>query len=257
LERGAVIDPELAARGRRNVVHTYVELARTVQGAKVERPEGFVAVSTPINLSFCNFALDFDIETRDEARVMRDLKAIADGKDAFRAFHLPIQSEDPTSKWLYRHGWRCQHSLIQMACLPRQIAESAELFKCVEAWDRLAVAEFMVDQFFWRQTLAMRRFILDATVASCHDHYRIGEPRSIQSAVMTSSQPDSLGLYNLCVRRNLRGKGIGRQVLRSIQGLAGHLNVPLVLQCDNSLQSWYEKMSFKKTGIVESYAVSR
>ena len=257
MERGAVIDPDLAACGRRNVAHTYVELSRTVPGAKVERSYGFIAVTAPVNLSFCNFALDFDLRDRDPDRVMAALRRTMDGKEVFRAFHIPISNDDPTEEALQRAGWRRQHSLIQMAWRPDSVRPPIELTLCTHPAERLEIAVFMVEQFFWRQSSAMRQAILDATISSCHEIYRVGSGNSIEAAVMAARLPDSLGLYNLCVRRNLRGRGIGGQVVGAIQSMAATANVPVVLQCDATLERWYEQHGMKNVGIIESYALPR
>ena len=119
--------------------------------------------------------------------------------------------------------------------------------------ERLAVAEFMVDQFFWRQEPDMKRIILEATVDSCHELWRFGEP-DIDAAVMTTRTAGSIGLYNLCVRRALRGAGLGSALVRSVQSMGREDAVPVVLQCDTVLEAWYRQLDFKKTGILESYA---
>lgn len=255
MERGAVIDPDLAACGRRNVAHTYVELARTVPGAKVERHYGFIAVTAPISLSFCNFALDFDLRDRDPGRVMSALRQTMDRKEAFRAFHIPVQEDDPTADILVSAGWRRQHTLAQMAWRPESTTTDVHLYPCTHPAERLEIAVFMVEQFFWRQSSAMRQAILDATIASGHEIYRVGHGDSIEAAVMASRLPDSLGLYNLCVRRNLRGRGLGGRVVKAIQALAADANLPVVLQCEATLEDWYAHHGMKIVGIVESYAL--
>jgi len=256
LERCAVVDPALAYLGRQNVVWTYIELARTLPAAVVERREAFVSCIAPINLSFCNFALDFDAARLAEPGEGERLEELAVGCPSFRSFHVPYREDDPVAAWLASRGWKCQHSLIQMGWTLRDGEAGPPLRLCETDRERLEVAEFMVDQFFWRQEPDMKRVILDATVASCHGLWRYGDP-DIDAAVMTTRSAGSLGLYNLCVRRALRGAGLGTALVRSIQSMGREAGVPVVLQCEAALEAWYEQVDFKKTGILESYARSR
>jgi GNAT superfamily N-acetyltransferase len=253
LERGAVSDPALAYLGRQNVVWTYVELARALPGAIVERREAFVSCIAPISLSFCNFALDFDAARLAEPEEIAHLDDLTEGCPSFRAFHLPYREDDPVPDILAARGWKCQHSLVQMGWTPEPGETGPPLRPCEARPERLAVAEFMVDQFFWRQEPDMKRIILEATVDSCHELWRFGEP-DIDAAVMTTRTAGSIGLYNLCVRRALRGAGLGSALVRSVQSMGREDAVPVVLQCDTVLEAWYRQLDFKKTGILESYA---
>lgn len=256
MERCAVVDPALAYLGRQNVVWTYIELARTLPAAQVDRTEAFASCIAPINLSFCNFALDFDANRLADPGEEARLDEISEGCPSFRSFHIPYREDDPVARWLSDRGWKCQHALVQMGWTPQGGETGPVLRRCEGEAERLAVADFMVDQFFWRQEPGMKRIILDATVASCHDLWRYGET-AIDAAVMTTRTAGSLGLYNLCVRRALRGAGLGTALVRSIQEMARSAGAPVVLQCDVGLQGWYEQADFKKTGILESYARSR
>lgn len=257
MERGALTLPELAACGRRNVVFTYVELARVIDGARIERDYGFTACTAPIDLSFCNFAIDFDFEGLDPDLSLRRLANLAHGRPMFRAFHIPVRDDDPTSALLAAAGWGCQHALVQMAWEPEPTTSPIQLTTCESPEDRSGTAEFMVEQFFWRQSTGMRRHILISTVASCHAIYRLGDAHHPKGAVMTTRRPDSLGLYNLCVKRNVRGTGIGSSIVRAVQAMAATEGLPVVLQCEPGLATWYENLAFKKTGFIESYALIR
>jgi ribosomal protein S18 acetylase RimI-like enzyme len=117
----------------------------------------------------------------------------------------------------------------------------------------MAIARFMVEQFFSRMAGESRDRIQRATARSATQLYSLGPERRPDAAVMLVPLDGSLGLYNLCVRRELRGKGIGREVVSSVRAIAAASGAPVVLQCEPGLAPWYEDQGFEAVGEVEAW----
>jgi ribosomal protein S18 acetylase RimI-like enzyme len=59
-----------------------------------------------------------------------------------------------------------------------------------------------------------------------------------------------LGLYNISVSPEARGKGLGANMVRSLIGIAALRKCTATLQCNESLVPWYERLGFRKYGEV-------
>jgi ribosomal protein S18 acetylase RimI-like enzyme len=111
----------------------------------------------------------------------------------------------------------------------------------------------MIHQFFPASAVEFRQLVLKATSEAPHELWAVGSPENPIAAVMISSSPGTLGLYNLCIRSQDRSKGLGTQILRFMQHRAFLENRVLVLQCDLNLETWYRPRKFKKIGVMSSF----
>jgi predicted N-acetyltransferase YhbS len=67
----------------------------------------------------------------------------------------------------------------------------------------------------------------------------------------------SVGLFNLCVRPELRRKGLGAKLVRAVQAAASATGKPVVLQCEPDLAPWYKTLGFEPVGTVEALTLSQ
>jgi hypothetical protein len=131
-------------------------------------------------------------------------------------------------------------------------AEAAEASLVVSRTERRHVAGFMARQFFSRMPKQGRDAIAEATAAGSHTLWTVGPPRSPEAAVMLVEQSGAVGLFNLCVRPDLRRKGLGAGIVRAVQRSAAGLGRPVVLQCEPELAPWYARLGFEPVGTVEA-----
>lgn len=239
---------------RENVIQTYALLARSVPGTRIELKPEYMASLGAVNEPFASFVAGFELETEAQAA---EAASTIDGLAADRP-HLMVYicTGDRTANLkqaLESRAFRRNSQLVAMAAPPGSPDDESQLTLAVAQSDREAIARFMVEQFFKRMSSESRDRILSATARSSTQLYSLGPTRSPQAAVMLTPMDGSLGLYNLCVRRELRSRGIGSQVVRHVLALAGLRGVPVVLQCEESLAPWYESQGFQAVGEVEAW----
>lgn len=249
LERRVLTD--VVAAGRVNVLATYEALARGVPGASVERDEAWLASFGPADLSYCNFAAGFDCE--DPGRWNR-LMERARKAPVFWAFTMAGDRPTDVTERLLRHGFVPRQSLAQMAW-------HGEATSCGPDWrlatgpeDRQAVAAFMAAQFFWRSPEASRTAIAGSTERSGLDLWGLWRTDGLAAAAMTVQTDDALGLYNLCVRDDLRRRGIGESLVVAVKSLS--MGRPVVLQCEPALAPWYERQGFATFSFLDAFSLT-
>ncbi|RYG43884.1 N-acetyltransferase, partial [bacterium] len=75
----------------------------------------------------------------------------------------------------------------------------------------------------------------------------------IVGAMMISATGETLGLYNLCVAPRKRGAGVGTELVRWVRA---HSPIPVTLQCDRRLESWYRKIGFRTEGALRFFGLA-
>ena len=114
----------------------------------------------------------------------------------------------------------------------------------------------MAEQFFWRLPTDAREAIATATAASRHRILKLGEAQEPEAAVMLVPAAGSIGLYNLCVRPELRGRGTGKSIVETIMSGSAQNGTKIVLQCEGTLAPWYQILGFETVGWVRAYTFS-
>ena len=254
VECGAVAVHELHRAFRANTLATYLGLVEPISSTVVTRPMGFTLVRGPGPFSFCNFAAGFDVEEADCDAVLDLLSENCSDCPGLHVFVMSGDRPPDLQARLEAAGFELKLRLVSMAWHPQEAAEDAALAEVVEPEERRHVAEFMASQFFWRLPDEARAAISAATAASRHSLQSIGPAEDPVASVMLVPQPGTLGLYNLCVKPDLRGKGVGRSVVRTIQHSASLSGRTVVLQCDRLLAPWYGQLGFKEAGEVCAFS---
>lgn len=257
MERSA-LNTDAARQGRANIIHTYVALAGTVPGATLTRYPGCLVAAAPTDLAFCNFGIDLELDGGglDPAGV-EALRDHAMRHANFRVFNIPTGIEDDAGTALTEAGFLRHHRLAHMVDGGTDLDDEGDdpIEPARHPHERVKLAEFMVSQFFWRQATWTRRHIVDATAGAGHDLFRLGPLTEPTAAVMLARTPGAIGLYNLCVRQDLRNRGFGKAVVRAVQRLARRESAALVLQCEPRLEAWYAHLGFRTIGKLESFAL--
>ncbi|MCH8979715.1 MAG: GNAT family N-acetyltransferase [Armatimonadetes bacterium] len=239
-----------------NTLATYLGLVEPVNGTVVTKPMGFTLVRGPGPFSFCNFAAGFDVAEADCDAVLHLLSQNCSDCPGLHVFVMSGDRPPDLPARLEAAGFELKLRLASMSWPPQEVAKDAALAEVVEPEERRHVAEFMASQFFWRLPDEAREAISAATAASRHSLQSVGPPEDPVASVMLVPQPGTLGLYNLCVKPELRGQGVGRSVVRTIQHGATLSGRTVVLQCDKLLAPWYAQLGFEEAGDLFAFSFS-
>jgi GNAT superfamily N-acetyltransferase len=250
--RALIAEAEQAAAA--NLRRTYLTLGLAVEGARLEREEGFTACVGSLAHPVCNFALELDLQPWSAAR-LRDL-AWARGQ-----FHVYAQGDDRPAhrqELLERQAFRLAYRLVHMASPPRDPGAFPALRPVVTADDRHGLATFMGAQFSVRQPAVYRAEIARATASATDlDLFELVDRGSRVGGVMVCADARTVGVYNLCVAASKRGRGYGRSIVAWAQAYALQLGCGVSLQCDAGLATWYETQGFERVGVVNVYALDK
>ncbi len=244
---------EIGRIARENILKTYGDLAVAVGQTEVTDETHFFCCRGPRELPFASFAAGFDFDPHKwMPEVIARLKDLSMQRPGMYTFVLDGDRPGHLGDHLIAAGWQVRQRLAIMAWSPGSASLEPEITLAESADERAAIADFMAWQFFARATRNMRIAIADATRFSPCQLYSFGSPFDPDAAVMVSRTEESVGLYNLCVRKELRGKGIGSRVVASVQSLATRAGHPLILQCDPSLRGWYSRMGMMEIGLLRA-----
>jgi len=239
----------VASEAVQNIWTTYLHLAEGIAGVRIERSEGFILCRGQIPHPVCNFAIVLE----PEVDVFRALSRHCRGCQV-NVYVTSVGSVDPREA-LIAQGFAKAYEL-EILVAPVQAPPDRYLEVATVAVERRqSVARFMMDCFFACQGSHLRRSIANA-IARSEDLELLGLGRGSNSvaAAMLSSSPAMLGLYNLCVAEPLRGQGIGREVVSACLATAWARKLPLTLQCQPTLSTWYEDQGFERCGKLEVFS---
>lgn len=242
---------QIANLGGVNVMQTYLNLGMQAPGARELREAGVTACIGETELAICNFAIGINCTNPDHT--IEKLRQWSVDVPAFRVFTLPGDKPLDFKERLSRGGFFRAHRLTQMCCTPGDVRPQLPIAEALIPEERLIVARFMIDQFFWRWSVEIREIVALATASTDHSLFFSGDLNCPVAGVMVVRTEGILGLYNLCVAQVQRNLGIGGSVVGAIQNLANTLNLPVTLQCDNSLVGWYSNLGFEISGFLDTF----
>ncbi|HXH61196.1 MAG TPA: GNAT family N-acetyltransferase [Fimbriimonadaceae bacterium] len=248
--------PDIVQRVRANALATYLGLVEPVEGAVVSRPYGFTLVRGPGIFSFCNFAAGFDVAGEELEEVVGVLQQNASQCPNFYVFSMSGDSPPGLGQALAEGGFESRQSLQSMSWSGPAPDPDIVLTAPQGNEERLKAAQFMAQQFFWQMPEEAREAIAMATAASRHQILTVGPPSEPMAAVMLVQSEGTLGLFNLCVRPDLRGRGIGSRAVRGVQRQAVDAGSALVLHCGAHLVQWYRGLGFEGVGVVSTFVAS-
>lgn len=244
----------LIRAGRASVLDTYTALARHTSGARLTETSEMVFCEGPKDISYCNFVAGFNW-AGDHDRRLEALKNRCLVRPDTSVFAISGDEPRDLPEMLAERGWLLAGALVQLGARDFSPCQSKGDYELVQAVGdaRRTVAAFMARQFFQRSSAELRSKVVDATASCGLELWRYGPESGPIGAVMLNRQPDSLGIYNLCVDEPRRGQGHGADLMAWIQGLAQEAALPLVLQCDFRLQEWYGQFGFQQFGEVQCW----
>lgn len=248
----------LAAIARQNLSETYMGLGECSEGGIAHRNEGFWYCESPVDLAFCNFALHLDLDRYESgcAGAMTRLRELSRFHSSFRVFAATGDSPSDVREVLSISGFRRQHGLVALGANPSGVAPNGGL-ALLEATDldsRIDITKFMANQFFSRNSGRLRHHVVESTSRSSHHLFGVELNGQLVAGVMLTGMESAVGLYNLCVLPNLRRKGLGSQIVLKVSEIAFGMGIPVVLQCEPSLEGWYQRLGFRRIGTVEAFS---
>lgn len=240
----------LTTAARDNLRATYMGLALCLPGARLEHDRWPTVCVGPGLPTFANFAMEFDAPHHWDA-VEEVIQRCSVRTDRFWVFHCDADQDKQLRTRMMRGGFLYRHRLAMLAWE----GDAPETFATLrQTTNREETAQFMVNQFFRTSATEMKEAIVASTVRSGHALWYAGAGGAAVGAVMTVATPGVLGLYNLCVDAAHRGLGTGSAIVRAVQAMAAAEKRNVVLQCDESLVGWYERLGFKRLGEVETWS---
>ena len=244
---------DLPLAGRENLLATYCSLAQGNELTTLTTEDGYTTAHGPVHLSFCNFAAGFD-ETPGHLGRMIALAERARRQSGLWVFVTDADRPPELEADLLAQGFARRHRQTQMVATAPAPSAGTNLRPAKTMELRQDTARFMADQFFLRTGPLGRQDIAAATAHSDRALWRCEGPGGLlMGAVMVSESPSALGLYNLCVAPDRRGRGLGASLVAAVQALAAAQGKPLVLQCDPPMEGWYAQLGFAAFGRVTAY----
>jgi GNAT superfamily N-acetyltransferase len=236
---------------------TYEELGLATPGSELSQEQGFHLCIGPVDHPICNFASRLDLNPW----VANRLAEVAITRQAFNVYSAPgdrPDRRDVRHELLERAGFERSFSLNQMISDSRPTIEPADLTRAVNSGSRREICRLMAAVFFQKQAGEFRRRVVESTIsASRLELVGVYSKGDLLGCLMISQSVDLVGLFNLCVRPNLQGRGFGSGMVAAVQQAAWESRRPVTLQCDDRLVPWYQRQGFQKTGLVDVYVLSR
>ncbi|MBS1704443.1 MAG: GNAT family N-acetyltransferase [Armatimonadetes bacterium] len=243
---------EVIEAARQNVIHTYLDLARTLPEAVLSHTEGFWSCQSKVPIVLANFAIGFDSDNLEATISALEINAAI--RPSYRVF--VVTGDRPSDLAVHLESGRFQKrsQLSELICENVRVEAPLELVEYSDRSSRMRIAKFMIGNFFWRRDAASRDRIIEATARSTHRLLCFEGTRGPIAAVMLTESDHTLGLYNLCVDPLHRRKGIGTQIFLACATRASMDGKRLVLQTEDVLKPWYLRCGCKEFGEVCSFA---
>lgn len=121
---------------------------------------------------------------------------------------------------------------------------------------RQTAVKFIIDSFFWSSPRGMRSSlgVVLASVSDDSEFYVWQDDLGILAATTLVTTEDCIGIYNLCVRNEDRGRGYGSHFVSAISELIKSRGAQGVLQCAPNLSPWYVRLGFHKVAEASALA---
>lgn len=245
----------LGAESRHNLIETYIALAEASPGVKIDvRPE-WTWVTGLSTVSFCNFVARFSLSQGQLSQAMPMFKEFGRRVNSFWIFVTDFEVPHDMGPQLERAGFEVRQRLHQIAWEGGVVMAGDMPDEAISMPDRQRVARFMTDTFFTKATGDNRKFVVEATANSPHRLFYWHDGFGIAASVMVSESIGVYGLYNLCVRPEVRERGYGTEAVGFVQSLAAEAGKAVVLQCQPEMADWYHRRGFDHVGELRAYGV--
>ncbi|MBI1756247.1 MAG: GNAT family N-acetyltransferase [Fimbriimonas ginsengisoli] len=245
-----MITSTLAEVAAANLLATYFTLGAASPGSRIWHEPGFTACFAEWEHPICNFAANVKLSSEVASR----LAQLAGERPNFNVYTFDALLS--SHNCLELAGFKVRTRLVQMAWEPEEFAPVVQR-PLAHPEGRQEIAHFMAWQFFGNQTADYRARLAE-TIVNARDLELVSffHGRELAAAAMLSCSPEEiLGVYNLCVKSSLRGRGWGRDLMLAIEAMAWQKHQTVILQCDASLKQWYAQVGFTQIGGVDIWGL--
>lgn len=235
-----------------NLARTYIALGRHAPGSRLVYEDSFVACTGDVEHPISNFA----VRLRLDGHAAERLRGLAAGRSVFNVY---LDGDDSgQAAELKAAGFRRIYTLLHMQSSGEPRPAHPEARQALGPRVRQAIAGFMTEQFFGSSSEGVKVPLTAAIAAAVRlQLYGVFKDEELLAAMMLHRSAGCIGLYNLCVLPAARGRGYGSALVEFALARGGDLQVPVTLQCDKALESFYERLGFCRRGTVEVFALSK
>lgn len=230
---------------------TYLEIGSKAEGARVDRNPEYWMCHSRVDHPIGNFALRFNGDSLPLKPVQEALSI-----PSFRLYNLTGDSPSDLQDRLLGIGLRKRYELAGMVLqsAPQSVVREVSAAKSKE--EALEVARFIASTFFWRSTRTVREELASTMAASHpnHEFYSLRDQFGIVAAGTLTLDVEVIGLYNLCVRPDVRSQGIGTSLFTELGRLAASRARHVVLMCDPDLIPWYSHNGCTVAGKLQAFS---
>lgn len=237
---------------RNNFAETMIGLARGAPKVRIFKRDGYWMSRSPFEHPIANFAVRLDVNRQEINTLVR----MAKRNPFFRIYVMPRDNPAEIENEFESRGLVSSFRIVGMALEepPRSVDMLARVAMREE---REEIFRFIVEHFFWKsprsiQTMLLR--VMSRAKTPYHEMYVVRDRRGISAAGGLIVTGDTAGLYNICVRNDLRGKGLGSELVRQMSWLAASRGLKVVLQCEQDLENWYFSLGFATLGEITAYS---
>lgn len=232
------------------MIDTYVSLARLSPASHVEQVGEAWLCRSSIRHPIGNLAIGLN-GTGIPERVVN----VVMSQPYFRLYSLPGDDPAEFAEAAFKAGLRERYELTGMVLHAAGTAE-IELNEAVDLAEAQRVAGFIADTFFWR-TPKRSREALARIMASAHPKHRffwLEDETGTTAAGTLTLDAEVTGLYNLCVRRDVRSRGLGSSVAAELSRKAASRSGHVALLCDTELVPWYSRHGYRIVGSLRAFS---
>jgi ribosomal protein S18 acetylase RimI-like enzyme len=243
LEHRPLTDREIVESCCLNMVETYFALAKSAQGACRFEDEGIIGCRSESDHPAANFS----IIARPNLPAITRLASSASGT----SYVVPTDQTGSVLEMMRGAGFVAGPALSLMFLRNPSGGVDLDLETVTGFSARYEHTMFLANQFFSTAGDSFCEGISSMTaLADQCELLRLPGRVGPSAGAMLCQTGAVLGLYNISVAPEIRGKGLGANLVRSLVGIAASRKCTATLQCNDSLVPWYERLGFRKYGEV-------
>ena len=221
------------------MVETYFALARSAQDSCRFEDDGIIGCRSASTHPAANFSVVARPNIHSVSRLMK--------MGSHTVYVLPTDQSPSIIEMMRKVGFNPGVSLNLMFQRNPEGGVDLDLQTVNGVSARYDHTLFLARQFFSSANSDFCAGIASLTSAAKQCELLLLPGRSGPSAgAMISQVGETLGLYNISVAPEARGKGLGSELVRSLVGIAASRKCTATLQCHDSLVPWYERLGFRK-----------
>ncbi len=233
--------PEIAV-----LIETYTAIAATMPQVHIEHHPSAVIARGPFAHPLCNFGVV--LANDGLPQVLR----AAMGRSHFNIYTFESLSQGVVEGYVPALA-------LRVMTAPAAAITASPLLEATTIGERMVVTRFMADQFFPNHKNDIRERIAEASARAkgiAHYAFRAGNDPTVIGATMLSVEGPMVGLFNVCVDKSRQGRGWGADIVRQMLNEAAIRGRATTLQCELSLEGWYEKLGFHAVDTLTVWTVS-